>query len=137
MSRLWPKCKIREPTRIHHSTNLETAIQWCSLKYNRALKSHPNVKVHMNYRLNHIIKFNIRLSTFTKFVEFLKINTANTSLKVFFLFSRLKICLSYAYDLTTFSLYMFLNIMLIKQRVGSKFVIFSTVNMLWTQNLDC
>ena len=96
----------------------------------RRQKSHPNVKVHMNYRLNHIIKFNIRLSTFTKFVEFLKINTANTSLKVFFLFSRLKICLSYAYDLTTPSLYMFLNIMLIKQAVGPKFVISSMVNML-------
>ena len=29
----------------HHSKNLETTMLWYSLKFNRALKSHPNVKV--------------------------------------------------------------------------------------------
>ena len=38
-------------TRIHHSTNSKTGIQWCSLKYNHALKLHPDVRVHINYRL--------------------------------------------------------------------------------------
>ena len=37
--------------RIHHSINSETAIQWCSIKYDPALKSHPNVKINVNYRL--------------------------------------------------------------------------------------
>ena len=53
----------------------------------------------MNYRLNHIIKFNMRLSTLTKFVEFLKINTANANLKVFFFIFQaedmLKLCLRF------------------------------------------
>ena len=31
---------------IHNSENSETAVQWCSLKYDHVLKSHPNVKVH-------------------------------------------------------------------------------------------
>lgn len=39
------------PTRTHNSKYPETAIQWCSLKYNPALKLHPNVKVNVNYRL--------------------------------------------------------------------------------------
>ena len=41
------------PARIHHSKNSEAAIhtQQCSLKYNHALKSHPYVKVNINYRL--------------------------------------------------------------------------------------
>ena len=39
------------PTRIQYSTKLETTIQWCSLRYNLALKSYPNENVHTNYRL--------------------------------------------------------------------------------------
>ena len=62
------------------------------LKYNLALKSHPNVTVHINYRFllcNHngnfysIIRFNIRLSTFAKFVEFLKSSTVKAELNIF------------------------------------------------------
>ena len=40
-----------ESNRIHHSKNSETAIQWGSLYYDHTLKSHPDVKVHINYRL--------------------------------------------------------------------------------------
>lgn len=42
------------PTRIHdskNSTNSETVIQWVSIKYNPASKSHSSVKVITNYRL--------------------------------------------------------------------------------------
>ena len=43
--------ELEGPTHIHHSTNSETAIQWCSLIYNRALKSHPNVRLHITIGL--------------------------------------------------------------------------------------
>ena len=46
----WPNYN-EGPTQIHHSTNSETAIPWSSWKHNRALKSYPNVKVHLNYIL--------------------------------------------------------------------------------------
>ena len=38
-------------TRIHDSTNSETATEWFSLNYNHALKLQPKVKVHINYWL--------------------------------------------------------------------------------------
>ena len=38
-------------TDIRHGANLETAIWWCFLKYNYALTSDPNVKLHINNRL--------------------------------------------------------------------------------------
>ena len=40
-----------DPTRIHYSADSNKSIKWCSLKYNLAFKSHPNAKVHINYRL--------------------------------------------------------------------------------------
>ena len=43
--------KLQGPTRIHHSKNSETAIQWCCLNFDHALKSHCNVKVRINYTL--------------------------------------------------------------------------------------
>ena len=55
----------------------ETGIQWCSMRYNRALQSHPNVKIHLDYSLLllskagqlSIARFKTRLSTFAKFVK--------------------------------------------------------------------
>ena len=38
-------------TFIHHSTNSEIAILWFYLKHNRTLKSYPNRKEYINYRL--------------------------------------------------------------------------------------
>ena len=40
------------PTQFHHSTDSETAIQWSSLKYKRALTLHLNVKVHITTGLD-------------------------------------------------------------------------------------
>ena len=63
-----------EPTRIHHS---ETTIQWSSLRYDHALKPHPNVQVHINYRcISGVL-------TFAKFAKFLKRSTLTISLNVF------------------------------------------------------
>ena len=45
------KYRDSEPTQIHHGKNSETAIQWSSLRYNRTLALHPNVKLHINDRL--------------------------------------------------------------------------------------
>ena len=39
-------------TCFHDSTELETVVLWCLVKYNCALKSHSNVKIHINYRLS-------------------------------------------------------------------------------------
>ena len=39
------------PTWIYHSKNSETAKHRCSLKHNHSLKSQPNIKLHINYRL--------------------------------------------------------------------------------------
>ena len=50
-----------------------------------------------------IIIGNIRTFSFAKFVQFQENSAA---IKVFFLFCSLKICLSYAYILTNFNLYM-------------------------------
>ena len=42
---------------IHHSTS----IQSCFLKYNRVLKSHPNIKGHIKYvLLSHSVECNMR-----------------------------------------------------------------------------
>ena len=53
-----------------------------------------------------IIRFNIRLLTWVKFVEFLRRNS---------LFSTLKICLTYAYILLNLSQYMLMNVIVIKK----------------------
>ena len=79
------------PTYIHHSTNSETTIQWCSLKYNRRLKSHPNVKVietigHCfvsNMGVFSITRFNNRLLTFARFVEFQISSAVKAGLNMF------------------------------------------------------
>ena len=65
---------LEVPIRIHHNAISETAIQWCSLKCNRWLKSHPNISVNKNYMelyckrkgLFSVIRFNIRLLTFVR-----------------------------------------------------------------------
>ena len=63
---------LEGPTRNPDSTNSEAVIYCCFLKYNRALKPHPNAKVHINYtllfvstmRLLSIMIFSIRLLKF-------------------------------------------------------------------------
>ena len=55
-----------------------------------------NALSQINYRLNHIITFNIRLLTFTKFVEFLHSVTVKEGLRVFSYFRDedvLKLCI--------------------------------------------
>ena len=52
------------PTCIHHSTNSKTAIQWCSLNQNRALKLHANVKVHIGQDIQEQIKQNLLKTAF-------------------------------------------------------------------------
>ena len=47
LSRLWLNTISEQTTRSHHSTNSETSIQWCSLKYHPTLKSHSNAKLHI------------------------------------------------------------------------------------------
>lgn len=54
-NRIWRHCHdlittSEEPACIHHHKNSQTSIQWRSIKYNNALKFHPNIKVHVNYR---------------------------------------------------------------------------------------
>ena len=75
-----------------HSANSEIAIQWCSLKYNHELRSHPNVKLHMTRSLFVsaigpfiIIRFNTK---FYKNCGILKSSTAKAGLNVisYFLF---------------------------------------------------
>ena len=46
-----------EPNRTYLSKSPETVSQWCSLKYNHALKSHPSMRMHMNYKLHMNYKF--------------------------------------------------------------------------------
>lgn len=60
-----------------------------------------------------IIIGNIRTFSFAKFVQFQENSAA---IKVFFLFCSLKICLSYAYILTNFKLYMPINAVLLKEK---------------------
>ena len=43
-----PTTTLERAPRIPHIKNSETAIQRCSLKYNRVLKAHPNIKIHIN-----------------------------------------------------------------------------------------
>ena len=65
-----------------------------------------------------IIIGNIRTFSFAKFVQFQENSAA---IKVFFLFCSLKICLSYAYILTNFNLYMPINaVLLIEKCVASE-----------------
>ena len=54
----------------------ETAIHWCSLKCNHALKSHPNVKIYTNYRcmLDVLILWNSCLAELNLFISSLKIS---------------------------------------------------------------
>ena len=79
---------------LAYSINSETAIQLCFLKYNRALKSHHSVKLHINYRLLFLIKMellsidrlNLGLLTFCKICEFLKSAKVKIGSDVFSLF---------------------------------------------------
>ena len=79
---------------LAYTTSLETAIQLYFLKYNRALKSHHNLKLHINYRLLFLIKmgqlsidrFNLGLLTFCKICEFLKSAKVKVGLDVFSFF---------------------------------------------------
>ena len=59
-------------------------------------------------RLFSIIRFNIRLITFAKFVKLLKRSTVEADLN--FSFSSLRICLSYAQILANVNLYMLVNV---------------------------
>ena len=76
------------------SLNSETTIRWCSLKYNPALKSHPHLKVHMNYigcfvstsELFSTIRFNIKLLPFAKFAEFLRGSNVKAGIFIVFFF---------------------------------------------------
>ena len=80
MTKLQPSDGSTTPS--DHRTNSETAIHWCSLKYNRALKSHPNIKVHINHGLLFVSTMgllSIIKLTFAK-LEFLKSSTVKASL---------------------------------------------------------
>ena len=74
------------------------------MRYNRSLQWHPNVKVHLDYRLLllskmgllSIVRFKTRSSTFAKFVEIVERSRFKLVFFIFHSEDTLKLCLHFS-----------------------------------------
>ena len=118
-SLLWPDHNIRR-AKLPPQCKFRNSHSVAFLEKNGMSKSLPNLKVHINYR-QWCCKYNETFQIKHQIINFRKIHgiqETQDKFKCMYSFSSLKTCLSYAYFLTILSLYVLINVMLVKSVFG-------------------